>query len=56
MIALYFENLKINKNTMIFADIFELYKLLVKNDINDTIRFVHISVKEYVIVCDLSSY
>ena len=55
-VALYFGNPKISKSTMVFADIFELCKPLVESGAGDTIRFVHVSVKEYVMVCDSPSY
>lgn len=55
-VALHFGNPKINKSTMVFADVFELCKPLVESGTGDTIRFVHASVKEYVLVRDSPSH
>lgn len=48
-IALSFENPRINADTMVFGDVFELCKPLVESGPGNTIRFVHISVKEFVV-------
>jgi hypothetical protein len=49
-VGLHFGNPKINENTMVSPEVFELCKPLVEKGNGDTIRFVHVSVKEYVIV------
>jgi hypothetical protein len=46
-VALHFDNPKINVDTSVFADVFELCKPLIESGASDTIRFVHVSVKEF---------